>query len=73
MSSAAGNRCMATQVNSILELFDMLSEADKRALAAEIIKRSLQLDAPPLTDEELIGAAAETFLDLDRHETRVGL
>jgi hypothetical protein len=59
---------MTTQVRTFLESFDTLSELDKRELAAEILKRSQMLDAPPLSDEQLIGAAEETFLELDRRE-----
>jgi hypothetical protein len=60
---------MTSQVRTILDSFDMLSAADKRELAAEIIRRSQMLDGPPLTDEQLVGAAEETFLELDRRET----
>jgi hypothetical protein len=59
---------MITQVRNFLDSFDSLSDLDKRELTAEIIKRSRMLDAPPLSDEQLIGAAEETFLELDRHE-----
>jgi hypothetical protein len=61
---------MTTQVRNILESFDMLPEPDKRELASEIIKRSQRLDSPPLTDEQLIGAVEESFLELDRREAR---
>ena len=59
---------MTTQVREILQSFDMLPEIDKRELAAEIIKRSLALNEPPLTDEQLVSVAEETFLELDRSE-----
>ena len=59
---------MTVQVRNILESFDLLPEVDKREFVAEIIKRSLMLDVPPLTDEQLVGAAEETFLELDRRE-----
>ena len=59
---------MTTQVRNILESFDMLPEVDKRELAAEILRRSQMFDASPLTDEQLVGAAEETFLELDRRE-----
>jgi hypothetical protein len=59
---------MTTQVRNILESFDMLPETDKRELAAEILRRSQMFDALPLTDEQLVGAAEETFLELDRRE-----
>ena len=59
---------MTTQVRNILESFDMLPEVDKRELASEIIRRSQSLDVLSLTDEQLVGAAEETFLELDRRE-----
>jgi hypothetical protein len=59
---------MTAQVRDILQSFDMLPEIDKRDLAAEIIKRSLALAEPPLTDEQLVVAAEEIFLELDRSE-----
>jgi hypothetical protein len=61
---------MTGQVRNILDSFDMLPEADKRELAVEIIRRSLELNLPPLTDDELVGAAEETFLELDRPNSR---
>ncbi len=59
---------MTTQVREILQSFDMLPEVDKRELSTEIIKRSLTLDEPPLTDEQLVDAAEELFLELDQNE-----
>ena len=59
---------MTTQVRNILESFDMLPDVDKRELAAEILRRSQWLDTPSLTDEQLIGEAENTFLELDRRE-----
>jgi hypothetical protein len=59
---------MTTQVRDFLESFDTLSELDKRELATEILKRSQMLDVPPLTDVQLLSAAEETFLELDRRE-----
>jgi hypothetical protein len=45
-----------------------LPEGDKRELATEILRRSLTLDSPPLSDEQLVGAAEDVFLELDRRE-----
>jgi hypothetical protein len=59
---------MTTRVRNILESFDLLSETDQRELASEILRRSRRLDIPPLTDEQLVFAAEETFLELDRRE-----
>jgi len=59
---------MTTQVQNILTSIDMLPDADKRELTAEILRRSQMFDAPPLTDQQLIGAAEDAFLELDRRE-----
>jgi len=59
---------MTAQVHEILDSFDALSDCDKRELTLEILRRSPLLDSPPLTDEQLIGMAEETFLELDRRE-----
>ena len=59
---------MTAQVQNMLHTFDLLPEGDKRDLASEILRRSLTLDAPPLSDEQLVGAAEELFLQLDRSE-----
>jgi hypothetical protein len=61
---------MTTQVRTFLDSFDMLPERDKQELAAEIIKRSVMIGESPLSDEQLVGAAEEVFLELDRCEDR---
>jgi hypothetical protein len=67
-SRGVGLQSMTTQVRAILQSFDMLPEVEKRELATEIIRRSQALDVLPLTDEQLVGAAEEVFLTLDRRE-----
>ncbi len=59
---------MAAEVQDILRSFELLPEADKVELAAEIIRRSVNLNVPPLSDEQLISAAEDLFLELDRSE-----
>jgi len=59
---------MTAQVQDMLHTFDLLPEGDKRELAGEILRRSLMLDVPALSDEQLVGAAEERFLQLDRSE-----
>ena len=60
---------MTKSVEQLLKSFEQLPEAEKRELAAEIIKRSLALDLPELSDESLILAADQIFLQLDREES----
>ena len=59
---------MTAQVQDPLHTFDLLPDGNKRELASEILRRTLTLDAPPLSDEQLVGAAEELFLQLDRSE-----
>ena len=60
---------MSTVTQSILESFNQLPEPEKRELAAEIIRRTVNLDFPPLTDEDLVVTADSLFIELDRAET----
>jgi hypothetical protein len=59
---------VTVQAQEILHSFDALPDADKREVATEILRRSVDLGAPPLSDEELVFAAEEIFLRLDRNE-----
>jgi hypothetical protein len=59
---------MTANVRQLLNSFDQLTEADKREAAVEILRRSLQIEVPPLDDESLVERAEELFLDLDQHE-----
>jgi hypothetical protein len=60
---------MTASVKELLNSFDKLPEAEKRELASEIIKRSLTLDLPELSDESLVVAADKIFLQLDKEES----
>jgi hypothetical protein len=51
-----------------LHTFDLLPDGDKRELASDILRRTLMLDVPPLSDEQLVGAAEDIFLQLDQSE-----
>lgn len=60
---------MTKSVEQLLKSFEQLPEAEKRELASEIIKRSLRLDLPELSDETLLLTADQTFLQLDKEES----
>ncbi len=60
---------MTKSVEQLLKSFEQLPEAEKRELASEIIKRSLGLDLPELSDESLIVTADQIFLQLDKEES----
>lgn len=61
---------MTTQVQSILTTFEALPEDDKRELASEILCRSVSLESPLLSDDQLTAIADELFLGLDREEAK---
>ena len=63
---------MATTVRNILQAFESLPENEKHELASEIIRRSNELNLPPLSDEDFVMNAEELFSDLDRRESQVG-
>ena len=60
---------MTKSVEELLNSFDKLPEAEKRELASEIIKRSLTLDLPDISDDTLLAAADQIFLKLDNEES----
>lgn len=60
---------MTAEVQHFLHTFDALPDPDKRVLAAEILRRSLALDQPPLSEEALVDIADALFLELDRRES----
>ena len=60
---------MTRSVEELLNSFEKLPEAEKRELASEIIKRSLALDLPQLSDDSLLLAADQVFRQLDKDES----
>jgi hypothetical protein len=65
----AGLNGMTRLVEELLNSFEKLPEAEKRELVSEIIKRSLALDLPQLSDDSLLLAADQVFLELDKDES----
>ena len=63
---------MALSAQQIIEFFEGLPESEKQRVAYEILRRSVYLDVPPLTDEELVVAAEDLFLALDARESENG-
>jgi len=60
---------MKKLVEELLNSFEKLPEAEKRELASEIIKRLLAFDLAQLSDDALILAADQVFLQLDKDES----
>ncbi len=59
---------MTPSAQNLISTFDQLPELEKKEVAAPILHRTLQLDFPPPSDEELLLSAEEAFLELDRRE-----
>ena len=59
---------MGTPAQNLIATFDQLLDAEKQEVAAAILRRTLQVEFPPVSDEELVLSAEETFLELDRRE-----
>ena len=59
---------MSTSAQEILHSFDQLPEDEKQEVASEILRRTINFDLPPLSDEELVLSAEELFSELDRRE-----
>ena len=59
---------MTAKVQEILHSFEQLGEEDKRDLFSELLRRSAEIDLPPLSDEDLVNIAEARFLELDREE-----
>ncbi|MDX2244729.1 MAG: hypothetical protein NW224_28985 [Leptolyngbyaceae cyanobacterium bins.302] len=59
---------MTGSVQEFLNTFDRLTNAEQLDLVLEILKRTVYLDFPPLSDEDLVLNAEELFLELDDRE-----
>ena len=63
---------MTIAVQQLLASFESLTDAEKQEAAAEVLRRSLRQDYGPLSEETLIAAADQLFLDLDAREAADG-
>lgn len=59
---------MTVAAKTILKSFDELPEREKQEVASAILRRTLRLDLPPLTDNDLVAQADELFRELDARE-----
>jgi len=59
---------MTALVQELLNTFDRLTDSERLFLVLEILKRTIYLDFPPLSNEDLALNAEELFLDLDSQE-----
>jgi len=51
---------MGTPAQNVIDTFDELPDSEKRDDAAAILRRTLEIEFP-LSDEELVLSAGETF------------
>ena len=56
----------------LLDAFEGLPAEEKRALAEEILRRSLPFDSGPLADEEIGAASDALFHSLDKEDAGAG-
>lgn len=59
---------MTALVQELLNTFDRLTDSERLDLILEILKRTVYLDFPPLSDEDLALTAEGLFLELDEQE-----
>jgi len=60
---------MTAAVQQLIQSFEALSDAEKQEAVAEVLRRGMALEQEPLSDEGLVAAAEELFLDLDARES----
>jgi hypothetical protein len=63
---------MTALVQELLDTFDRLTASERLDLVLEILKRTIYLDFPPLSDEDLALNAEGIFLELDEQEASYG-
>ena len=61
---------MGTPAENLIATFERLPDTEKQEVASAILRRTLQIEFPPVSDEELVLSAEETFLELDRREAK---
>ncbi|MBI4675105.1 MAG: hypothetical protein HY741_25980 [Chloroflexi bacterium] len=59
---------MSTAVREILESFEQLPESEQREFVAIILRRAVEMEMLPPSDEEFVWMAEELFLALDHAE-----
>ena len=59
---------MTTLVEELLNTFEQLTDSERLDLVLEILKRTVDLDFPPLSDDDLVLNAEGLFLELDEEE-----
>lgn len=63
---------MSTDSQHVIDSFNALPPIQQREVMTELLRKVSQWDSPPLSDDELIKLADETFLEMDRREAANG-
>jgi hypothetical protein len=61
---------MTQAAQKMIKTFEALPEDDQRSVVLEILRRTVTEDYPPVDEADLVLAADQVFLDLDRREER---
>ena len=61
---------MGDAARHLLKSFEALSEAERREVLEELLRRAADLPYSFPSDEELVHAAGQVFQSLDRHEAK---
>jgi len=59
---------MTILVEELLNTFEQLTDSERLYLVLGILKRTVYLDFPPLSDDDLVLNAEGLFLELDEEE-----
>ncbi|WP_445244451.1 hypothetical protein [Microcoleus sp. OTE_8_concoct_300] len=60
---------MTILVEELLNTFERLTDSERLHLVLEILKRTVYLDFPPLSDDDLVLNAEGLFIELDEEES----
>jgi hypothetical protein len=62
------DEAVTPDTTALLEAFESLPAAEKRAFTEEVLRRSLPFDSGPLPDEEIAAASDALFASLDAED-----
>jgi hypothetical protein len=68
MTGMSDSSSMSEQVQMLIRAFDRLSEGEQREFAVEVLRRTRDLQWPPLDDETIDRIADESFVEYDIRE-----
>lgn len=59
---------MITTAQDVLDQYVKLPNAEKHKVISALLRESIELETPEVSDDELVFAAEGLFLELDRRE-----